>query len=440
MESYQDGHTEQENGRPIKYWPPDGSKSNGLVSPAKQMRILPLVPKPHVVPAGTCAVLTLPGGERQVFKEGMHLLKDLPAGVYLLRYVDVREHRTPIPLTAAWCQDGWRGKLALQIHWRVNAPKHIVDIADPLGNLTTAAKASVRAVIEATPHDELICSGDAQAIATDALATAVTTKLQDNPATKGLEILRVLITERQGDERCIEIAQQKTVELKQQELILLKERTERRRKEEEKQVRIREAEIEAEAESRLAAVKWQRVQLEQAAELNKQRHEQALRIIDAYTEVLSKMAELGQLEALGVSSRRRPELATGNLENMLSQGLNSLQSALQVPALSPLPTYAGSYNEKAALAARLAAEAAEVAKMEGVEKCYLDIGKEEEKEERVFVRVNHRTLRIRCPLGYPQVAPQARWTDNGHNKVHIHWSQGMSLSHIIAGIQAKAQT
>jgi regulator of protease activity HflC (stomatin/prohibitin superfamily) len=438
MESYQDGHAEQAKARPIKYWPPDGSKFNGLVGPAKQMRILPLVPKLHIVPAGTCAVLTLPGGKRTIFQEGMHVLKDLPAGVCLLRYVDMREHRTPISLTEAWCKDGWRGKLALQIHWRVNDAAHLVDVADPVGNLTTAAKASVRAVIETTPHDKLIGGSDEQAIATDSLAAAVTAKLQDNPATKGIKILRVLITERQGDTRCIEIAQEKTVEHKRQELVLLQEETERKRKEEERKVRIREAEIEAETEGRLAAIKWQQVQLEQAAELNKQHHERALKIIEAYAQVLSKAAELGQLEALGVSSRRRPELATGGLESMLNQGLSNLQSALQAPTISPLPTYASSYNEKAALAARLAAEAAEVAELEGVKQCYVGVCKKE-KGNTVFVWLDGRRLSICCPLDYPQTAPKVQWADNGHHKVPLNWSEGMSLSHIVADIRATAQ-
>ena len=130
--------------------------------------------------------------------------------------------------------------------------------------------------------------------------------------------------------------------------------------------------------------------------------------------------------------------ATGGLESMLNQGLSNLQSALQAPTISPLPTYASSYNEKAALAARLAAEAAEVAELEGVKQCYVGVCKKE-KGNTVFVWLDGRRLSICCPLDYPQTAPKVQWADNGHHKVPLNWSEGMSLSHIVADIRATAQ-
>jgi len=252
----------------------------------------------------------------------------------------------------------------------------------------------------------------------------VTAKLQDNPAIASIKILRVLITERQGDERRIKITRDMTVEREHQDLKLLEAETERKCQEVERQMRFQEKEFE--------------FRLNQVEEFNKQRHAQKLKVIEAYAQVLSKAAELGQLEALGVSSRRRPELPTNGLENTLSQGLNNLQSALQAPPINPLSTYTSAYNKKAALTARLASETTEISKIDGVEGCYLEIGKEED-EEQVVVKFDKRMLNIRCSLGYPHIAPQVRWADNGHTQVPIQWSEGKSLSHIVADIQATGQ-
>ncbi len=434
-------------------WSSNGSNSNPLISPPEQFFILPIIGKILNVPAGRCAVLTFREGRRKVFTEGMHVLdRNIPWGVGLIRYVDVRQHSTSIPFTQALCRDGWRGGLAIEVCWRVGDAALIVDIANPVGDLVIAARASVRAIIETTPHDTLFGGIDASVVGADSLGDTVAAKLKANPAVRGIEILRVLITERRGDERRIQIVQTATIERtrvssdmtlvsqqmdlerQNQALVVLRAETERKRIEEENKVRIQQADIEAEVMRRLIQTKWQQVQLDQAAAIYQQRHEQVLKTIDAHALVLSKAAELGQLEAFGVSSRRRPEFAVGGLEATLNQGLHNLQRMLQVPSLIPAPGQIAQPDDRKALRMRLMTEVDELSDLADVGQCSLGFGRDGE-QDHVVVQVGNRTVDVACYPGYPQVPPEVRWADNGQQKASIRWSEDMSLKHLVAMLQ-----
>jgi hypothetical protein len=429
---------------------------DNLVPFQKRVQILPFVGGPLTVAPGTCAVLTLPSGRRIVFAEGMHWLgQHIPWGVYPVQYVDVMQRRTSIPLTEALCQDGWRLGIALDICWQVCDAARIVDIVDPVGDLMTAAKASVRAVIENLPHSALVGGGGENVVGSDILADRIATRLKRDPAIRGIKVLQVLVTGRCGDERCLEIAQettvkqaraiaeaalvshQKALERERQSLVLLQAETERRRIEEECKVRIREAEIEAEAKRLLIPAKWQEAQLKLAVDAYAQRHEQTLKVIETYGRVLSEAAKLGQLETVGISSRRRPELGGGGLEDALKQGLSNLQNVLQLPSPFPGSEQMTPVDERTTRWARIAAEVDEISRLDGVRSCSIAI-EEKQGNYRVIVQCESRAIDIVCHPGYPRVAPDVRWADNGREQVPISWSEGMFLKDILQTIQVTA--
>jgi hypothetical protein len=405
---------------------------DNLVPFQKRIQILPFVGGPLIVAQGTCAVLTLPSGRRIVFAEGMHWLDQrVPWGVYPVQYVDVMQHRTPIPLIEALCQDGWCLGIALDICWQVCDAARIVDIVDPVGDLMTAAKASVRAVIENLPHSALVGGGGENVVRSDILADRIATRLKRDPAIRGIKILQVLVTGRRRDERCIQIAQETTVERDRQSLVLLQAETERK-------VRIREAETEAEVKSRLVLLKWQEAQLKLAVDAYAQRHEQALKVIEAYERVLSEAAKLGPLEAGGVSSRRRPELGGGGLEDALKQGLSDLQNVLQLPSPFPGSEQTTPVDERTRRWARITAEVDEISRLDGVQKCSIEIdGKDGNCQ--INVRLGNRAIDIICHPGYPGEAPEVRWAGNGREQVPVSWSEEMSLKEILQEIRVTAE-
>ena len=421
------------------------------------VQVLPLFGGTVTVPPGMCAVFTLPGGRRRVFAEGMHWLGQiLPWGVYPAQFVDVMQHRTPVPLTDVLCQDGWHVGIALDICWRVRDASYIVDIANPVGDLVTAARASIRAVVEAVPHSAFIGGGSQNGLSSDVLVHHIAARLRSDPAIQGVEVLRVLVTDWRVDERCLEINQeamveqtraiaetalvshQKALESVRQSLVLLEAETERMRVEEEHKVRIREAELEAEARGLLMPSKREEAQLELMVDTHRQYHEQRLKLMEAYAQVLSEAARLGQLEAVGISSRRRPEFGGGGLEDALKQGLSNLQNVLQVPTLPPGSEQATQAGERIPLGVRVAAEVAEIACLDGVEGCNIEI---DSKEGicRVRVRFQDRAIDIVCHPEYPDTAPEVRWSDNGREQVEIPWSREMSLQDILQEVQATAE-
>ena len=434
--------------------------ANGLVSSPEWIWSLPFVGALVIVPPGTCAVLTLRSGRRRVFPEGVHNLRHLGWSVYPVHYVDTRRHRTRIPLAQALCKDGWRGGLALEVFWRVADAPLTIDAVDPLGDLVSAAQASMRAVVESISHDKLIGGTAKQVVDAAALARTIAGQLQANPAIQGLQILKVLVADRQGDERRIEIVQETTVEqtqlaeqhrlelerisknaavlsermgLEQERrvLALFEAETKRKQIEEERKVRIREAEIEAEVTARLMPAKWQEIQLEQAAETCRQQYELMGRAVDAYAQILGEAAKVAPLESWGISSRRRPEFGFESRDATLSQGLASLQALLLHLTPASTPNDVPLHSRHSALLAHLAAELSEISQLDEVQTWHLAPNGSE--GYKVRIHCQRIALDIACHLGYPSEQPAVVVSGDGHGPAEITftWAEGMTLKDII---------
>jgi hypothetical protein len=413
-----------------------------------------------VVPAGTCAVLTLHNGRRKVYAAGTHFLTELPSGKYFVQFVDVRRHRTPIPLTESLCTDGWRGGLALEVAWRVRDAAVIVDTVDPLGELLATAQACVRAVIEGISHDELLGGVSDRAMDADAITQNIGTRLRRSSAIQGLEIVDVLITDRQGDERRMEIVQETTVEQTQlaeqhrlelqrvsnEAAVLSKQRdleqerrahslfeaeTERMRIEEERKVQIREAEIEAQVASRLLPVRRQEVQLKLAAEMYHEHYELVAKALDAYAKILGEAAKMVPFESWGISSRRRPEFGFEGRDAALSEGLAGLRSLLSQPTLISGLDEVSPNSPPDVLLARLVAELGELGQMDEVQTWHIKPNDGGGYKIRVWCQ--DISLDIVCQLDYPSERPDVLVSEDGHGprEFTFSWAEGMSLKDIV---------
>ena len=315
--------------------------SRDLVPPSERRWILPFHPKLTISP-GWCAILTFGQGERRVLSEGRYRLdRHASWGLCQIQYVDMRPHLTPIQSVKSRCRDGWEAELALGVYWRVNDALLISNAVDPGSNLSTAAQASMRAVIEMMSHNAFAAGMGDSVIRAEELALAVATRLKHNPAIQGLEIINVFVTDRQGDKRRIEmvndsatLSEQMEQHQQERKFKLLQAETNRLEEEERSQARIREAEIEIEVDKQLEPLKQREVEREQAAAASQQRHEQTLKMIEAQGQVLSKVAEFGMLELLDDSTRRRPEQAGNSMETIL-EGLSGLQNMVQDTHCTP---------------------------------------------------------------------------------------------------------
>lgn len=163
-----------------------------------------------VVPPGTWAVISMPGGVTRTYTPGSYWIWS-PPGAVLVQWVDARRQQVPIGPVEGLSADKWRVRLWLIVDVVVSDPVLIAAHREPLSALAAATRAAALAYIERHSHAALTgCEGEHGGL--DAPARAVLAALRADPALAGLELIAVRVLERQGDERQIEAATAATVE------------------------------------------------------------------------------------------------------------------------------------------------------------------------------------------------------------------------------------
>jgi hypothetical protein len=414
---------------------------NGLATPPEEVdrSLLSFFGQLTVLP-GTCAVLTGKGGFQKVYRPGTYSLFDVPLGRAMVQVVNMASQTREIPPVTALSADKWNVTLKVAVDFRVRDPVKIAESLNPLETLDTVAVSCVLAQIESMSHDALTGRPDEEA-GVDEVARQILERLREKPSLKGLEIINVTVAERKGDERRIKIVQDATVEetriveeskLQQQrdgaqltdlaaqkkiarraqEVALIEAGTARRKMEEEEKLKIAQAQLEAEAaEIRRPQEKWQAELKRQEEEwrtakeleilYTKSQHEERLESIKGIAQTAAEAAKSGSLGGLGVSPRRRPETLISEAEPVVEQGIQALRAFQERPAprgyLPPRFDYQDPYQ-------RLRLEEQRLAKIKGAEyDVVLRSGR------MAVATVNYRgyTLRIECPPGYPEDAPRA---------------------------------
>jgi hypothetical protein len=309
-----------------------------------------------------------------------------------------------------------------------------------------------------------LTGGMGEVIQADNLANQVNDEL--NACVPHIRVLKVLITDRRGDERRIRIVQETTLErarvLQEQELkrqklssqaelisgqthvervrqefALLEAKGKRRQVEEEHRARIRESEIEAEVSKNLSPARWQQARLDVAPTINQQRYEQVNKLIDKYAEVFCGLVQWAELDNRGTGQRRRPEFDLDGLGSIFVRGMGNLQDLVQplTPLASPEPLHAT--NGRHMPVSDIANAAEEVNSLPGVQGVDLKMpnGKE---EYRVVVHFKDRDLILICPPDYPYVPPEVSWAADPGRRLPFEWTEGMSLKKIVQNVLRKS--
>jgi len=410
---------------------PDGA----LVSRPFRIARWPVVGKPLEVPAGHRAVLTGPDGGVRVLKDGFQSLQGLPCGLYMAQWVDVRRRHLEVPAVRALTRDGWQAGIQVSLEYRVRSPCAVVQIDDPIKALREAAVFAITSTIKTVPHDLLIGTSDRSNGSHEAVAVRIQRQLQARLRDSGLQVVNVFVGQPDGDERRLEInrqsqidntqfdAEQKALvrktelERERQALAVLEAETRRKQAEEEQKIRLEQARIETQVTRLVRGVREWETYLQLVPDLSRQRHEQILEAIKTHGHILGKMAELGSLETVGVSSRRRPEeLGLDRLAGVLVQGLANLQAlpAQETPAL----TWDGVGNGQESdvpLLVCLANEIDALSTVEGWAWTHL----EPDKDGGFYLeaRLNGITLEIFCRPDFPTSRPEIFVSASGHRRV-----------------------
>jgi hypothetical protein len=440
---------------------------NGLATPPEEVdrSLLNLFGQLTVLP-GTCAVLTGRGGFQKVYHPGTYSLFDVPLGRAVVQVVNMASQTREIPPVTTLSADKWNVTLKIAVDFRVADPVKIAASLNPLETLDTVATSCVLAQIESMSHDALTGRPDEEA-GVDEVARQILERLRGKPSLRGLEIINVTIAQRKGDERRIKIVQDATVEetrileeskLQQQrdmarltdlaaqkkiakraqEVVLIEAETARRKMEEEERLKIAQAQLEAEAaEIRRAQEEWQaelkrrEEEWRTAKELEilqtKSQHEERLEVIKGVAQITAEAAKSGTLGSLGVSPRRRPETVISEAEPVVEQGIQALR-ALQERATprTYLPLrldYQDPYQ-------RLRLEEQKLAKIKGAEfEVVLRSGRI------ALATVNYRgyKLKIECPPEYPEGAPSTTiiGPEGEEKPFEFAWDESCFLSDLV---------
>lgn len=422
-----------------------------LVSQLLDVTSWPVLGRQLWVPPRHRAVLTSPDGAVSVLREGLHILQGLPWTPHTVQVVDMRRRHLVLPSVAALTQDGWRANVQASLEYQVRSPYAATLLHDPIQTLSEAAVFAITCVIKTMSHDLLIgISEEASNAGHKTIVACTQMQLRSALRGSGLEVVNIFVGQVEGDERRLEINRQAQVaktriaadqamlagrlslEREQQALTVLQAETKRKQAVEEQRIQLDQARIEAEATALVRSVREWEARLQLLPDLSRQRHEQILEAIKAHGQILGKMAELGNLEVLGVSSRRRPEeLGLDRLEAVLMQGLVNLQALL---AQEPMGLASGNgtppQNSTSSLWGCLANEIEELSTIEGLAWTHL---RPDGDGLRLEVRLNGIGLEITCRPGFPVVRPDVVVSANGHDRMPfaLPWAEPRPLKEVV---------
>lgn len=411
------------------------------------------------VPPQTCAVLAFPDGSMETYQPGDHIIDNLPAGRYLLRYVDLHYQRLELHVLKAQTKDAWDVGMRVVVVWHVVEPTEVLDLAEPFHVLSETCLAALTDLIQAHQHDELVASPEGKTHESRMVAAELQSRLKDTPRLAGIEVVNAVVLEKAGDRRRVEAVQKKiveTTELEQERLLeterlrLRKQQIDnelnlahqeedlrvqqahvnRRRMEEEEQVRLERARIAVEEDNRMFIIRQRQQALELAMLQQQQQHEQAMKAWEMGANAFSNIAA-AILQNQAAPGMMRPIDDAGR--DALIQAVLSITQSM--PAIQPraaLLSPAGDLQE------RLKQEIFGLLTLENT----AAESPRECGEDGIIIPIHYKKLHILVEVGpnYPTEAPRHIIVSNGNSKkeeIRLKWSPDRNLREIVLEVATR---
>jgi len=167
------------------------------------------------VPPYTHAAITHPTGQIDVFPNGTFYLDYLSRPGYIVQLVDTSQHTTSIGPIQGQSSDAWGIVLNIEVIWQVIRPRQVLGIRNFMRTLTAAFRAVIMDYLRTIPLERIIqIPGDQSVIPDEQIGREICKELRKRVITRGVVILDVILTERQGDQRCIDVIQNAIVQTK----------------------------------------------------------------------------------------------------------------------------------------------------------------------------------------------------------------------------------
>jgi hypothetical protein len=159
------------------------------------------------------AVAIAPDGRIINLKGGYNML---PSGYYNIHYVDKRNRVNHIPRTEETTSDGFQVAMELVISYRVIDPIRALEIQNPVDTLLRLIQANLKEFIRSHKYDEIMGDLDGKKIDNDQVVVYIKEQqISRSPLARLFYILDVVVKERIGDPRVIELREKYQITQKQ---------------------------------------------------------------------------------------------------------------------------------------------------------------------------------------------------------------------------------
>ncbi len=235
------------------------------------------------------AVAISPDGRMINLKGGYNVLSP---GYYHIHYVDKQNRINHIPRTAETTLDGFQVAMELVVSYRVIDPVKALEVQSPVDTLLRLIQANLKEFIRSHKYEEIVGDLDGHKIDNEQVAVYIKEQHFDrSPLAKVFYILDVVVKERIGDPKVIEMREKYQISQKQLDnqkaLQTLNQDLERKVVNQEADIKKIKAKSAVVQQNTIQQVEMQKIELEKARADFKYRQENWGKAVNAIVQTLS---------------------------------------------------------------------------------------------------------------------------------------------------------
>jgi hypothetical protein len=235
------------------------------------------------------AVAISPDGRMINLKGGYNLLSP---GYYNIHYVDKQNRINHIPRTAETTLDGFQVAMELVVSYRVIDPVKALEVQSPVDTLLRLIQANLKEFIRSHKYEQIVGDLDGRKIDNEQVAIYIKEQHIDrSPLAKLFYIVDVVVKERIGDPKVIELREKYQISQKQLDnqrmLQTLNQELEKKIADQDASIKQIKANSAATQQNILQQMEMQKIELERARADFKYRQEIGGKAVDAIVQTLS---------------------------------------------------------------------------------------------------------------------------------------------------------
>jgi hypothetical protein len=293
-------------------------QENEIVSPPYQRRVGRLSQATYLNLHPThFAVGVSPDGRTVNLKGGYN---QLTPGIYNIYYVDKKNRVNYIPRTAEITLDGFKVAMELVVSYRVIDPIRALDVQNPVDTLLRLIQANLQEFIRSHKYEQIVGDLDGHKIDNEEVARYIREQHIDrSPLAKLFYIIDVVVKERIGDPKVIELREKYQINQKQLDnqkaLQTLNQDLEKKVADQDALIKQIKANSAATQQNIIQQMEMQKIDLEKARADFKYRQEIGAKAVDAIVQTLSNQTYPPDSAEYDVIRELLEELSVSTFQN-----------------------------------------------------------------------------------------------------------------------------